>query len=96
MPTDKKIREDVQYILEHEWIYYGSGTIVYESIIHKKFPHIDVDLLCQIYDDHRGWQDEIIQEYASLMEQEVTELITPEDDTQVDDVDERQMRLYGQ
>lgn len=61
-----KVREDVQKILNSEWIYFASGRVVYETIIERVYPYINVNLLCDLYDDYRGYQDEIIKEYVRM------------------------------
>ena len=70
MRTIKQIREDVETILGREWITYSKGLVEYQTIISKDFPHIDIDFLCTLYDDHRGYQDEIVRDYLNMVREE--------------------------
>ena len=62
-------RQDVETILGKEWVYYSKGHVVYETIIQKQYPHIDIPLLCDLYDDHRGAQDDIVVAYVKIEEE---------------------------
>ena len=46
-----------------DWMEYEGGQIVYQSIIMRQYPHINIDRLCTIYDDHRGDWALIVEEY---------------------------------
>ena len=46
-----------------DWMEYRGGEIVYQTIIEKWYPHIDIPCLAAIFDDHRGDWRLIVQEY---------------------------------
>ena len=47
MITLEQVKKDVTDVIERGWIYYNEGrSVVYETIIAKQFPHIDIGLLC--------------------------------------------------
>ena len=53
---------------EHpDWIEFGDGVIVYQTIIEKVYPHLDIGRLCSLFDDNRGDWSRIVKEYESKM-----------------------------
>ena len=73
--TLDQVRKDVEDVLGKDLVYYSGGNTVYETIIEKHYPHIDIELLCNLYDDHRGWQDEIVKDYVDVIRERESELI---------------------
>ena len=73
--TLNQVRKDVEDILGKDLVYYSKGQMVYETIIEKHYPHIDVELLCYLYGEHKGWQDEIVKEYIEIIREREQERI---------------------
>ena len=80
MITLEQVKKDVTDVIERGWIYYNKGDLTYETIIEKQFPHIDIGLLCDLYDDHRGYQDEIIKGYVEIAKKRDPELYAEKGD----------------
>lgn len=77
--TLKQVRDDVEAIIGKGWVYFEKCQVVHEAIIEKFYPHVDVELLCELYDEHKGYQDEIVTEYVRrIRERELERLAIQE------------------
>lgn len=63
--TLKQVRDDVEAIIGKGWVYFEKRQVVHEEIIERFYPHVDVELLCELYDKHKGYQDEIVNDYVA-------------------------------